>query len=125
MWKEELEPEYDSCKSFYKKAHVIHYDDGSIALQSYSTIVAVIMNGTTIRTWGGYSNTTRRHVNDFFYQYGDKKLIGKKNWEKMPSYYENEWDCMDTEEREAAIQDAIRFAVDEDEEAFWKKAGVL
>ena len=66
-----LEPNYDSRNSFYKKALVKEYEDGTIVLQSYSTDVAVInkkSNEAVIR--GFYSDTTTRHIKDFLYQYG-------------------------------------------------------
>ena len=121
MYKEELETQYDRRKSFYGKAHVIHYDDGSIALQSYSTIVAVIVNGNVIRTWGGYSDTTRRHVNDFLYQNGHSDLIGKKNWDRLPTYYEKDWDYMSDEERVDAAAQAMSEAMSNEEMNFWEK----
>ena len=56
----------DSHKSFYRKAWAIVYDDGSIALKSYDTIVLVRdADGTLHRKWWGYSATTQRHIKAF------------------------------------------------------------
>ena len=115
MWKEELEPRHDTRKSFYGTANVEHYEDGSIALRPYSTIVAVIHHGNAIRTWGGYSDTTRRHVNDFFYQNGHRNLIGKKAWDTMPSYYGKDWDKMTPDERNDAVYETINNYQSEEE----------
>ena len=65
------------------KAKVIHEDDGSLALKSYNTIVMRIVNGQPIRTWGGYSATTMRHINEFMQQNGFNNG-SKKLWENMP-----------------------------------------
>lgn len=76
----ELNPVYDSRKSFYKKAHVITEGD-VIHLQSYNTIVCTI-EGTRAVIHGFYSPTTLRHIKDFLYQYGFE--IGTKaELEKM------------------------------------------
>ena len=64
----ELNANYDSRKSFYGKATVIH-EEGVIKLRSYSTIVAEIRNGKPI-VFGTYSNTTLRHIKEFLKQNG-------------------------------------------------------
>ena len=87
MREEKLSCRYDSAKSFYGKAKVIYEDDGSLALKSYSTIVMRIIKGQPIRTWGGYSSTTMRHVNEFMRQNGFG-AGNKKIWEEMPVYEE-------------------------------------
>lgn len=69
--KYELFPRYDKRDSFYGKAHEIHYEDGVIDLQSYSTIVARIDNGIP-EVYGWYSNTTGRHIKEFLKQHGFK-----------------------------------------------------
>lgn len=73
----ELQPQYDSRKSFYKKANVYRDDKGHILLMSYSTIVAEITDGIatedgrpTVKVNGYYSQTTARHINDFLLQHG-------------------------------------------------------
>ncbi len=68
MTKIELEPRYDSRKSFYKKAHVIIKGDVK-QLQSYSTIVAEIKDDKA-EIYGTYSPTTLRHIKEFLYQNG-------------------------------------------------------
>lgn len=71
-----LNPVYDSRKSFYGKANVIH-EDGVVKLQSYSTIVAYIdSEGAHVN--GTYSPTTLRHIKDFLYQHGFE--IGSKSF---------------------------------------------
>lgn len=85
MRKEKLEARYDSCNSFYGKAHVIYEDDGTISLQSYNTIVMKLVNGAPFRTWSGYSATTMRHINEFMQQFGFPKG-SKKDWEEMPVF---------------------------------------
>lgn len=75
----ELQPK-DSHKSFYNKA-IVHVSskDGSVMLQSYSTIVAVrTRDGVIHRLWDGYSATTMRHLAAFGFQ------GGKAAWSKMP-----------------------------------------
>lgn len=77
----ELQPRYDSRKSFYGKAVVTEkYEDVDtgqkvIKLRSYSTNVANIYVGTgaTIaEVYGTYSPTTLRHIKEFLKQYGFK-----------------------------------------------------
>lgn len=61
----ELMPD-DSHKSFYGKAKVITLKDGTELLQSYKTIVLVKeKTGKLLKTWGGYSATTQRHIKAF------------------------------------------------------------
>lgn len=80
-----LEPQYDSRKSFYKKAKVYKDSKGHLLLVSYSTIVAEITDGMmtedglpTVKVNGWYSATTARHINDFLYQYGFKTMSKKE-----------------------------------------------
>ena len=40
----ELEARFDARKSFYRKAHVIDYENGILELQSYNTIVSRCVN---------------------------------------------------------------------------------
>lgn len=55
-----------SQKSFYGKALVLTFSDGSKVLQSYSTWVAKIdANGNITRLWGGWSATTGKHIAAF------------------------------------------------------------
>ena len=67
----------DGHKSFYGKAIVREYEDGTKVLRSYSTDVASIdKNGELHRHWDRWSATTGRHVAAF-------AGIGKAIWDKM------------------------------------------
>ena len=68
----------DGHKSFYKKAVVRSYDDGTDVLRSYATdVLSRDANGNLVRHWPGWSATTGRHVASF-------AGIGKKIWDKLP-----------------------------------------
>jgi len=82
MMSYELEARYSGQNSFYHKAHVIE-DNGTLALQSYDTIVCKIENGQFVKLWNGYSGTTMRHINDFRRQNGYCSLT-KKEWDALP-----------------------------------------
>ena len=61
----ELKPQ-DGHKSFYGKADVLVYEDGTEMLRSYGTIVAIREpDGTILRSWDGWSATTGRHIAAF------------------------------------------------------------
>lgn len=78
----ELCPVYDSRKSFYGKATVIHTPGGSY-LKSYGTIVCGIIPGAGfVRYWSGWSATTARHVNEFRQQ-ARYSAISKSEWERL------------------------------------------
>lgn len=64
----ELMARYDSRKSFYGKAHVIDYEDGTMELQSYNTIVSRCVNGV-VEHLGKWSQTTSRHQREFEKQF--------------------------------------------------------
>ena len=67
----------DGHKSFYGKAIVREYEDGTKVLRSYSTDVASIdKNGKLHRHWDNWSATTGRHVAAF-------AGIGKATWDHM------------------------------------------
>jgi hypothetical protein len=67
----------DSHKSFYGKAIVRTYDDGTTVLRSYATdVISRKPDGTLVRHWDGWSATTGRHVASF-------AGIGKAVWDKM------------------------------------------
>lgn len=55
----------DGRKSFYNKALVKVWDDGCRELYSYNTLVMTEKDGKYVRSWGGYSATTMRHVRSF------------------------------------------------------------
>lgn len=73
-----LEPRYDSQKSFYGKA-VVKKDGTTVKLISYSTVVAEYnpVKGV-MKVHGWYSNITQRHVNEFLQQYNFSKHSKKE-----------------------------------------------
>jgi len=80
--KEELKVNFDSAKSFYKKAFLIHKGDLTI-LKSYNTNVAEYNHNTNkIKVFGWYSKTTGRHINEFLQLYGFDKVTKREmeNW---------------------------------------------
>lgn len=83
-----------SQKSFYKKAYVLEDEKGNLFLQSYDTIVCGIINGIFKKFWGGYSRTTKAHVNDFRKAHNMETLY-KKEWKSLSvendpvSYYDH------------------------------------
>lgn len=64
----ELQPRYDSRKSFYGKAHIIDHGNGTFELQSYDTIVSRCVNGK-VEHLGKWSQTTSRHQREFEKQF--------------------------------------------------------
>lgn len=76
----ELNTQYDSAKSFYKKATVRKEFTGTMTiytLTSYTTEVAEVQqngNGdfTVASVFGTHSATTLRHIKEFLKQYGFK-----------------------------------------------------
>lgn len=64
----ELEAQFDARKSFYGKAHVIDYENGTFELQSYNMIVSRCVNGK-VEELGKWSNTTTRHQKEFRKQF--------------------------------------------------------
>ena len=64
----ELSARYDARKSFYGKANVIDYENGTIELQSYDTIVSRCINGK-VEELGRWSMTTTRHQKEFRKQF--------------------------------------------------------
>lgn len=64
----ELEPQFDARKSFYGKAHVIDFGDGTFELQSYDTIVSRCVDGK-VEELGKWSQTTTRHQKEFRKQF--------------------------------------------------------
>ena len=57
----ELSARYDARKSFYGKAHIIDYENGTLELQSYDTIVSrcVVVLMERQRSWA--SGVRQRH----------------------------------------------------------------
>ncbi len=81
----ELKPQFDSAKSFYRKANIYRNNKGSIFLMSYETIVAEIKDAIATDTGekqviihGWYSMTTARHINEFLQQNGFNKMSKKE-----------------------------------------------
>ena len=81
----DLQPQYDSRKSFYGKAKVYKDDKGHLILKSYGTEVAKITDGIAtedgqpkVEVYGWYSSTTARHINDFLYQHGFDTMSKKE-----------------------------------------------
>lgn len=64
----ELQPQYDSRKSFYKKA-MVESVEGGFKLYSYNTLVAEVRDGKAMLR-GFYSMTTLRHQKEFLKQLG-------------------------------------------------------
>lgn len=53
-------------KSFYGKAVVEIDNAGNETLYSYNTpIIKRLVNGSLVRLWGGWSNTTGKHIKAF------------------------------------------------------------
>ena len=74
---------YGREKSFYGKAHVIATEK-AVYLVSYETIVCKIEDNKLVKLWGGYSDTTKRHINEFIRQYGHCiETLNKKQWENL------------------------------------------
>lgn len=68
----ELQARYDSRQSFYKKAYVGTYKGNgweAVYLKSYNTVVACIFQNQ-LRIYGGFSQTTARHIREFAHQNG-------------------------------------------------------
>ena len=83
----ELTARFDSRKSFYGKAVELYYEDGTIELRSYSTIVAKIIPGGTAEVFGWYSSTTSRHIKEFLKQHGFK---AENTAQILKDYYKGE-----------------------------------
>lgn len=97
----ELSPMNDSRKSFYGKAKVLTYDDGSHELQSYDTIVSREKDGK-VSHLGKYSQTTSRHQKEF------EKQFNKKN----ESLFK---ESMSDRQLAKEIEDAVKWLIDADE----------
>lgn len=69
----ELKPQFSPNKSYYGKALVITLDNGVKMLQSYETIVCIVLpekegKVEVIMPWMHWSNTTGKHTWDFLMQ---------------------------------------------------------
>ena len=84
MKKYELIPEHVNQKSFYEKAVVTVYGDGSSELKSYDTIVCgITASGEFKRYWCGFSATTAKHIHEYRLQNGLDGIC-KKEWLNLP-----------------------------------------
>ena len=63
---------------FNNRAVIIPTNNGFI-LKSYYTEVAEIRDGKFIKLWGGYSNTTLKHINAFCRHFGFN-TFSKREW---------------------------------------------
>ena len=72
----DLESRYDGRKSFYGKA-IVRKENGKLILTSYQTDVAKIENGKPT-VYGLYSQTTTRHIKEFWRQQGYKAETSKQ-----------------------------------------------
>lgn len=74
----ELETRFDPRKSFYKKAYIGEFTfaggQKALYLKSYNTIVACIWINQ-LRIYGGFSQTTARHIREFANQNGFTEWI--------------------------------------------------
>ena len=83
----ELNARFDSRKSFYGKAH-IHETPKFLNLVSYDTHILRLNKNTgaieffDLKKWM-FSQTTRRHINEFFKQFTNEKPKSKKELLKM------------------------------------------
>ena len=80
----ELTTRYDSRLSFYGKAKILE-TNGEITLLSYDTPVARIKGGqfevnSNIREDLLYSNTTLRHIKEFYNQFVEYKAMTKSDF---------------------------------------------
>ena len=77
----ELHP-VDGRKSFYGKALVLEYADGTQVLKSYDTkVLKRKPDGTLVRMWDGWSATTGRHIKTFC-------GLNKAGFEALPYKYD-------------------------------------
>ena len=89
--KYELQAKYDSRKGFYKKAHV-EEENGVITLISYSSQVARVRNGmfeinSSISKDLLYSQTTLRHIREFYKQFVSFDIISKKDLQSFETKF--------------------------------------
>lgn len=64
----ELTARYDARKSFYGKAQVVEYEDGTRELRSYGVLVAREKDGV-VEVLYAPTQTTRRHIKEFKRQF--------------------------------------------------------
>jgi hypothetical protein len=78
-----LEPKFEHCASYYKKAYYKQFKDGEIRFYSYDTLICVV-KGNEIRftSYWDYSATTLRHLKEFLSQFTDLKRPSKDDIRK-------------------------------------------
>lgn len=74
----------------YAQATVRRYDDGSVALISYKTVVATIDKQGWVRLYGLYSRTTIRHISAFASEFGSDYYALKKCYTNDLTYNIND-----------------------------------
>lgn len=84
----ELNCRYDTRKSFYGKAKVVEQENGDLLLYSYDTLVARVKDGkfevnSNVWSYYLYSNTTLRHIKEFFKQFFKYQDITKNDLQKL------------------------------------------
>ncbi len=86
MKKQQLQPIYDSRKSFYGKATYTK-DGDAYTLYSYNTpILKVYNNGKKEALWDGWSATTGRHINEFAKQFTGQPMNKKAYMELINNF---------------------------------------
>ena len=97
-----LIPDYTSNKSYYGKALVITLDNDVKMLQSYNTVVTIILpkednKSVVYLPWMNWSATTGRHVFDFLMQNDVFPNIWKHGFKSLASFMRDvsryEYDC--------------------------------
>lgn len=65
----------------YASARILFCDDGSVALQSYNTIVCTLDADGWLTVGGLYSRTTIKHIGWFMREYGSTYQVAKMAYE--------------------------------------------
>ena len=55
----------------YAQAKVLHFEDGTVQLMSYATVVATIDRDGWLTIHGLYSMTTRKHIDAFMREFAN------------------------------------------------------
>lgn len=97
-----LIPEHMSNKSYYDKATVITLDNGVKMLQSYDTVVAIVLPKEEDKIvvylpWMDWSKTTGKHLFDFLMQQGVCPHISDYGFKSFAAFMRGvsryEYDC--------------------------------
>lgn len=78
----ELECQWDSRKSFYRKA-MYEENRGITTLYSYGTKIISVKGNKVKKLWEGYTRNTQRHIKEFIYQQLGV-VMEKKDYENLP-----------------------------------------